>query len=84
MSNTATTTVTATATSFAFYIAERKGQPKDTWITNYMRFGTREDAERYGSDLMGRWMGAAEGEVRETSDPVNRVRTPKGWESVTA
>lgn len=45
---------------------------KGNWITNGVRFATKEEAERYGFDLACRWLGMPEpSRAVESDDPVN-------------
>ena len=42
------------------------------WITNGIRFATKEEADKYGFDLGMRWMGMPEpARSAEFDDPVN-------------
>jgi hypothetical protein len=53
------------------------------WITNGVRFATKEEAERYGFDLGMRWTGMPEPARAAISDePVNYAWTSKGLVSV--
>ena len=40
------------------------------WVANGMRFATREEAERWGSDLMSRWFSSTDRRADESSDRV--------------
>ena len=53
------------------------------WISNGVRFATKEEAERYGFDLGMRWIGMPEPARATLSDePVNYAWTDKGLVSV--
>jgi hypothetical protein len=41
------------------------------WATNALRFATKEEADAWGRDLLGRWTAAKETESRPSTDPVN-------------
>ncbi len=42
------------------------------WITNAIRFATKEEAEKYGFDLSMRWLAMPEpARAAESEDPVN-------------
>lgn len=49
-------------------IADNSGQ----WVTNALRFATRDEAEDYAKDLYSRWTAVREYRVVPSSDPVNR------------
>lgn len=49
--------------------ADIAGSGESTWATNALTFPTREDAEDYANDLLGRWMGADMARVVPTSTP---------------
>ncbi len=42
------------------------------FTSNALRFATKEEAELYADDLMGRWMGARDSRVVPSDEPVNR------------
>jgi hypothetical protein len=42
-----------------------------SWVYNGLRFATREEADRYGSDLYARWTAVQEVDVHPSADPVN-------------
>jgi hypothetical protein len=42
-----------------------------SWAYNGLRFATREEAERYGSDLYARWTAVQAVDVHPSDDPVN-------------
>lgn len=42
------------------------------WVSNGLRFATREDAEAYGMDLAMRWTMVRDWTVIPSTDPVNR------------
>ena len=48
-------------------IADNSG----TWAGNGLRFASKEEAERYVSDLAWRWTDVRETRVVECEDPVN-------------
>lgn len=48
-------------------IADSTGE----WIANALRFATKEEAERYVSDLEGRWMAVRKTRVVESDEVVN-------------
>ena len=48
-------------------IADSSGQ----FCGNAMRFETKEEAELYAKDLMGRWILVTEWRVVKSKDPVN-------------
>ena len=43
----------------------------DKWLSNQLRFATREEAEANARDLMGRWMLVTASRAAESTDPVN-------------
>ena len=43
----------------------------DSRSTNAIRFATRAECDRYALDLLLRWTGASDYDVRPSSDPVN-------------
>jgi hypothetical protein len=44
----------------------------DKWITNAVRFATKEEADLYGADLGMRWLAMPEpARSAESDDPVN-------------
>jgi hypothetical protein len=43
----------------------------DKWISNALRFATKEEAESYVADLLLRWSAVRETRVVECADPVN-------------
>lgn len=49
-----------------------KGPTDTTWVYNSLRFATREEAARYGLDLMMRWTLVREYEVHESDEEPNR------------
>ncbi len=44
---------------------------EEKYVGNGLVFGTKEEAESYGSDLAGRWMAVQDWKVEEADDPVN-------------
>ena len=54
-----------------------KWEMKDTdgrWITNALRFATKEQAEAYGADLRWRWLGMPEpARAAESDEPVTEA-----------
>lgn len=46
---------------------------------NALRFETREEAEAYAKDLMGRWLLVVEWRVDESDDPVNYRFNMEKW-----
>lgn len=53
------------------YAAEVIADDSGTWAGNALRFATEAEAERYASDLYGRWMLVREKRVVTSEDPVN-------------
>jgi hypothetical protein len=49
-------------------IADNSGQ----WVSNALRFATREAAEAYVKDLYSRWTAVREYRVVSSKDPVNK------------
>lgn len=47
-------------------IADNSGK----WVSNMLRFATKEQAQHYVTDLMMRWTSVRETRVVETDDPV--------------
>jgi hypothetical protein len=45
---------------------------------NSLRFGTKDEAERYAKDLMSRWFSVVESRATEVDDPVNHVLAADG------
>jgi hypothetical protein len=43
----------------------------EQWMTNALRFATKEEAEAYAFDLSKRWMGVCDTRAIETDDSVN-------------
>ncbi len=41
-----------------------------TWVSNGLRFATREEAQAYVDDLASRWIAARKTRIVESSDPV--------------
>jgi hypothetical protein len=41
------------------------------WAGNGLRFATREEAERWGRDLLMRWFVPTDSRAVESADPVN-------------
>jgi hypothetical protein len=41
------------------------------WSSNGLRFATREEAERWGRDLLMRWFVPTDSRAVESLDPVN-------------
>ena len=57
------------------------------WCSNALRFATKEETARYGSDLFTRWTGAEDIRAVKSPDPVNSVwRDGRvvGWTEVEA
>jgi hypothetical protein len=50
-------------------IADSSGK----WVSNALRFATREEAAAYGRDLGGRWLSVRETRVAESNDPVSHA-----------
>lgn len=48
-------------------IADSSGK----WVPNALRFGTKDEADKYLSDLWGRWTSVREKRAVECDDPVN-------------
>ena len=53
--------------SFAVYVHLTGERP----VTNAVRFATREEADRAGSELLSRWYAPTGFDVRESTDAVN-------------
>jgi hypothetical protein len=43
----------------------------NTWATNAMRYGTKEEAEAAGHELLTRWFAPSNSRAAESEDPVN-------------
>lgn len=46
-------------------------QGQDDWASNSLRFGTYNEADYYGDELLSRWFMPDTYRVVETNDPVN-------------
>jgi hypothetical protein len=44
-----------------------------SYNSNALAFATPEEANSYGNELLSRWFGASDFEVRESSEPVNYI-----------
>jgi N12 class adenine-specific DNA methylase len=62
----------AAAAQTGSYVVEVKAVGEGWGARNNLRFATRDEADRYGRDLLSRWMGAEDYRVVESPDPVNR------------
>ena len=58
----------AEPTSWACWVLV-KGERE--WVTNALRFATKEEADAWGVDLDSRWTLPKELEARPSDDPVN-------------
>lgn len=43
------------------------------WETNGLRFATKEEADKYGRDLLNRWLVPTDSRSVECDDPVTHV-----------
>lgn len=41
------------------------------WVSNGIRFASRDEADSYGFDLAWRWLAVTEWEVQESTEQVN-------------
>lgn len=53
------------------YKCEVKTAGDSDWVSNSLRFATREEAEAYGNDLFSRWTAVEQKQVVPSSDPIN-------------
>jgi len=53
------------------YAAQVMTSGSTRWDGNALRFATKEEAEAYAFDLMGRWFLVTDTRVVDSSDPVN-------------
>jgi hypothetical protein len=51
-------------------IADSSGQ----WVSNALRFSTKEEAKTYAKDLFSRWTAVREFRVVGSNDPVNQKK----------
>ena len=53
------------------FIVEVQADSTGKWVSNYLRFPTKSEAEAYAVDLAGRWTAVRDWRVGEISEPAN-------------
>jgi hypothetical protein len=48
-------------------------QGQDTWDSNALRFATKKEAEKYGDELLSRWMVPIASRAVESDDPITHI-----------
>lgn len=56
-------------------IADSSGK----WVSNMLRFATKDEAERYGYNLAARWTLVTDYRATECNDPVTDLYTKDGF-----